>query len=156
VARLGASNQGSVQLTVVPGDSDPTNGDQADVSITGSITDVQTVLGGDYNPNVSGSDLHEFARFRITDRANGFGGVSATTTDLQFAVPLDCQPSGSPTVGSTCATTTSADAVMPGFAEEGRAAIIQQFRIQVYDAGQDGVPQNADDRLLAQQGVFVP
>jgi hypothetical protein len=46
--------------------------------------------------------------------------------------------------------------VMPGFAQEGSEAVIQVFRVLVFDGGQNGVPDDADDTLLAQQGIYVP
>jgi hypothetical protein len=75
---------------VVPGGADATNGDQADVSITSHIDDVVTTTGLDYNPNPSGADLTEVVRLRLTDRDNNYGGTSGTSTDLDFAAPIDC------------------------------------------------------------------
>src|SRR5439155_26699725 len=53
LATVGATSQNSAQMTVVPGDTDPTNGNQANVSLTATLTDIQAVGGGDYNPNSS-------------------------------------------------------------------------------------------------------
>src|SRR5207244_7531756 len=82
-AHYGSSSQGSAALTAIVGDSDPTNGDQADLAISVHLSDVTTVAGGDYDPNPSGADLTEATRLRLTD-LNNSGGASGTTTDLDF------------------------------------------------------------------------
>jgi hypothetical protein len=97
------------------------------------------------------------ARFRMTDSANGVSGTDrATTTDFDFAVPVTCQGTALPTVGSTCSADTSANAVVAGSVSGGSDAIVQVFRIRLDDAGLDGIPGNGDDQLAEQQGVFVP
>ena len=158
VVHVGPQMVGSAAMTVVPGDTDPVNGDQANVTLATSLSDIQTVGGADYNPNASGADITEVVRLRLTDQANGFGGLSATATDVDFAVPIDCTPTGDPAVGSTCAVNTSTDSLMPGFAKEGRQTVAQVFRVRVHDAGLNGVRQNGtgDDKIFAHEGVFVP
>lgn len=157
VARVGVQNQGSGLFSVIPGDGNPSNGDQADVSVTASITDVQTTLGGDYNPNASGADLTLAQRFRITDLSSGSSqNDPATTTDFDYRVPVSCSSTPDPAVGSTCSVNTTADSISPGMIRESRRAVFQIFRVRVEDAGQDGVPGNADDKTFAHQGFFVP
>ena len=158
VAIVGPQMQGSAQLTVIPGDLDPTNGDQADVGIATTMNDIRATGGGDYDPNPSGSDLTEVTRLRMTDQANGYGGVSATTTDVDFSVPVDCTATADPSVGSTCQVNTTADTVMPGFAREQRQTIAQMFRIRIYDSGLNGTRENGlgDDKIFLHQGVFIP
>jgi hypothetical protein len=157
VARVGSQNQGSGHFSVIPGDGNPANGDQADVSVTASITDVQTTLGGDYNPNASGADMTLAQRFRITDLSNGSSqNDPATTTDFDFRVPVSCSSMPDPAVGSTCSVNTSADSISPDTIRESRRAVFQIFRLRVEDAGEDGVPGNADDKIFAHQGIFVP
>jgi hypothetical protein len=144
-------------MTVTPGDSDPTNGDQADVALATSLSDIQTTSGADYNPNGSGADLTQAARIRLSDQANGYGGVSATAGDVEFLVPIDCAPTADPSVGSNCSVNTTADSLMPGFTQEGRKAVVQVFRVRVYDSGLNGVREaGGDDKLFAHEGVFVP
>ena len=96
LAAVGNTSQSSAQMTVVPGDADPTNGNQANVTITASLTDIQSTAGGDYNPNSSGADLTAVTRVRFTDKANGYGGLSATATEYDFRVPVDCSSDGRP------------------------------------------------------------
>ena len=158
VVHIGPQMQGSAALTVTPGDTDPTNGDQADVALVTTLSDIQTIAGGDYDPNPSGADLTQVVRLRLTDQANGYGGTSATASDVDFAVPIDCTPTADPAVGSKCAVNTTADSVMPGFAQEQRQAVAQIFRVRVYDSGLNGTHENGtgDDKLFAHEGVFVP
>jgi hypothetical protein len=157
VARIGPSSQGSARLTIVPGDTDATNGDQEDVSIASHLGDVITPAGADYNPNPSGADLTEVVRLRLTDRRNNYGGASGTTTDLDFAAPIDCISTAGP-AGATCDAATSADALVAGTIEEDRGTVAQVFRVRVYDSGANGVRENGtgDDRIFAHQGIYIP
>jgi hypothetical protein len=157
VARVGSTSQGSAQLTAIPGDSDPTNGNQADLAIAVHLSDVLATAGGDYNPNPSGADLTEVTRLRLSDRANNYGGASGTAGDLDYPVAVDCTTTGGPE-GASCDATTSANAITPGAIEEQRGTIAQVFRIRLYDAGSNGVRENGtgDDRILAHQGIYIP
>ena len=51
---------------------------------------------------------------------------------------------------------TSADAVVPGIAQEGRRAIWDLGKVRVLDGGADGDTQTGPNTLFAVQGVFVP
>lgn len=160
VAKVGSSSQGSAQLTVVPGDSDPTNGDQADVTILASLSDVQTAAGADYAPNPSGADVTLVYRLRDTDLDNCTGCPSGyespgTTTDLDFSVPINCAPTPGPQ-GSTCAVNTTADAVLSNMTHENKQTVAQIFRLRLNDAGANGVRGDGDDKLFAHAGLFVP
>src|SRR6185312_1110826 len=42
VARVGSTSVGTASFMVVPGDTDPTNGDQADLTLSASLSDVKT------------------------------------------------------------------------------------------------------------------
>jgi hypothetical protein len=156
VARVGLASQPSAQFSVTPGDTDPTNGNQANVSITASLTDIQAVVGGDYNPNPSGADLTEVTRLRFTDKANGYGGLPATATEYDFRVPIDCSSTPDPSVGSACSANTTANTLVPGLIQEQRQTVVQAFRVRVDDAGANGIRGDSDDRIFATQGVFVP
>jgi hypothetical protein len=156
VARIGATSQGSTTFTVVPGDSDATNGDQADVTLSASLSDVKTTGGADYAPNPSGPDLTEITRLRLTDKANNYGGASATATEYDFRVPIDCVATSDPSTGSTCSTSTSADSLLPGFITEQRQTVVQAFRVRVDDAGTNGTTGDSDDRIFATQGIYIP
>ena len=156
LAAVGTASQSSAQMTVVAGDSDPTNGNQANVSLAVGMTDIQAVSGGDYLPNPSGSDMTAVTRLRFTDKANGYGGLPATATEYDFRVPIDCASTSDPSVGSSCSASTTANALVPGLVQEQRQTIVQAFRVRVDDAGNNGVPGDSDDRIFATQGVFVP
>jgi hypothetical protein len=156
LAAFGATSWGSAVLTTIAGDNDLTNGNQANFQIGTTIADVQAVAGGDYDPNPSGADLTEVTRLRITDKANGYGGLPATATEYDLRVPINCAPTASPSLGSTCNVGTSANSLFPGFIAEGRQTIVQAFRVRVDDAGNNGTPGDSDDRIFATQGAFVP
>ena len=59
-------------------------------------------------------------------------------------------------MGSTCAVSTSLEAIVPGAVKEGKRAVWQMGQIQVYDGGADGNPATGPNTLFARQGVFVP
>jgi Tol biopolymer transport system component len=149
LAAVGTTSQSSAQMTVVPGDTDATNGNQANISITASLTDIQTVAGGDYNPNASGADLTAVTRLRFTDMANGNAGLPATATEYDFKVPIDCSSTGNPKVGSTCTANTTANSLIPGLIQEQELAVVQAFRVRIDDSGANGVRGDADDRIFA-------
>jgi Tol biopolymer transport system component len=156
LAAVGTTSQSSAQMTVTPGDSDPTNGNQANVSITASLTDIQSTAGGDYNPNASGADLTAVTRLRFTDKANGYGGLPATATEYDFKIPIDCSSTPNPSVGSSCSANTTANALIPGLIQEQRLTIVQAFRVREDDSGANGIRGDSDDRIFATQGIFVP
>jgi Tol biopolymer transport system component len=156
LAAVGSTSQSSAQMTVVPGDTDPTNGNQANVSISASLTDIQSTAGGDYNPNASGPDLTAVTRLRLTDKANGYGGLPATATEYDFKVPIDCSSTPDPSIGSTCSANTTANTLLPGLIQEQRQAVVQAFRVRVDDSGANGIRGDSDDRIFATQGVFIP
>jgi hypothetical protein len=156
LAVVGTSSQGSAQMTVVPGDSDPTNGNQANVSLTAALSDIQATAGGDYNPNASGADLTAVTRLRFTDKANGYGGLPATATEYDFRVPIDCSSTPDPSVGSSCSATTTSNALIPGLIQEQRQTVVQAFRVRIDDSGANGIRGDADDRIFATQGLFLP
>jgi hypothetical protein len=157
VAHVGANGVGSAQLTAIPGNF-ATPGNEADFSILVNATDIRSGsrTGPDYNPNAGGPDLTYNARLRITDSNNGAFPVDpATSTDLDFPVPVDCTTTVG-TDGSTCTANTSANAVSPGTVIEGRDMIIQVFRARLSDAGPNGIQGDSDDKLFETQGFFVP
>jgi TolB protein len=129
-------------------------GDQIDVALTASVTDVRNKVGlTDY-----AGELRTSVVLRITDRFNGAGGVHpATVTDTPFRFIMACQPTADTAIGSTCSTQTSADALMPGLALEGKRAVWELDQIQVYDGGADGDADTAgDNTLFMDQGLFAP
>jgi acyl-homoserine-lactone acylase len=144
---------GSVRYIVHPGTS-ATPEDDADVQMAFSMTDVRKKSDiSDYTGTVQIDQL-----MRITDRANGSAfDEPATTTDIPFPFEAPCQATSDQSIGSTCAVDTTADALIPGSAVEGKRAIWELGAITVYDGGADGqASTSADNTLFARQGVFVP
>ena len=129
-------------------------GEQADVELTASLTDVRNKTSlSDYT-----GELRVLTSLRITDRLNGAGGVHpATATDTPFGFTMTCLPTDSASIGSTCSATTHADAVMPGIVLEDKRAVWQLGKVQVYDGGADGDADTiGDNTLFMEQGLFAP
>jgi hypothetical protein len=148
-----ANSIGSVTLKAVNGDP-ATPADEADVKIAASTTDVRQKAGlGDYAGELQGN-----VRLRITDRASGPNvNEPATVQDFVFKFTVPCQTTTSTTIGSTCAASTSADAMQPGTVREGARTIWQLGDVELFDGGPDGVASTTQgNTLLEQQGVFVP
>jgi dipeptidyl aminopeptidase/acylaminoacyl peptidase len=156
LAAVGGSSQSSAQMSVTPGDTDPTNGNQANVTLSASLTDIQAVAGGDYNPNATGADLTAVTRLRFTDKANGYGGLPATATEYDFRVPIYCSSTSKHSIGSTCTTNTTANSLIPGLIQEQEQIVVQAFRVRIDDSGANGIRGDSDDRIFATQGFFVP
>ena len=118
------------------------------------VTDVRRRSGlGDYT-----GELALRLPLRITDRDNG-GTASTdhgTVQDSTLDVPVSCAATGSTSVGSTCAVSTTVDAVVPGAVKEGERAIWALDKVQVLDGGADGIASTSPNTLFAVQGVFVP
>jgi Tol biopolymer transport system component len=159
---------GSVRLDVQPGNpATPTN--EADVGIRVSTTDIrcsnqtQTTACGSSN-SAAGPDyvgeLQGNLSLRITDRDNTpdpAGSGPGTMIDTTFTFSVPCTATSDQTVGSTCSTTTSANAVVPDVVREGGRAIWQFGHVEVFDGGTDGLASTtADNMLFLDQGVFVP
>jgi hypothetical protein len=133
-------------------------GDDSDVTMRVSITNVMNVS----ELSEYGGELRALVRLRITDRLNpsaafpgGTGSATVTDSELEFNVP--CAPTESELDKSTCAITTSADAIAPGAVPEGMRSIWEVGALRVYDGGDDGDGDTtADNELFATQGIFVP
>jgi hypothetical protein len=166
VAHAGVKATSTADITVIPGDTDPTNGNGADVSLVGSGTDVRSgsATGPDYDPNPSGADITSVAKIRVSDHYNTTTGqpCSSTTScpgtmqDLDFMTPVTCTATADPTIGSTCSVSTTANAVVPNSVLENKNGVIQTFRLRIADAGNNGVPGDTDDRDAFMQGIYIP
>jgi uncharacterized protein len=148
------ASSGRVQLKVV-GESpiDLDNGDQADVQLDMSITDVRKQSDlSDYT-----GELRAVFGLRITDRYNGNPlAYPATVDDTPFGFTVGC----SATVGSeggACNVATSADAVMSDVIREGKRTIWGLSQVQVFDGGADGdADTTGDNTLFEVQGLLTP
>jgi hypothetical protein len=146
-----ASNMlGSVSYQVLPGNS-ATTADEADVRFTVSVTDVRRKSDlADYT-----GQLQVRPGLRITDRYNG-PGETGTVQDLEFPFTVPCAGTTGTTIGSTCSTVTTADAVSPGTVRENRRSVWELGQTRVFDGGPDGVASTQDNTLFAVPGVFAP
>ena len=66
---------------------------------------------------------------------------------MPFPYAVPCTPTAAANVGSTCATVTTAEAVLPGSLTGGKRAVWELARFEVYDG--------ASAPFLT-QGLFVP
>jgi hypothetical protein len=144
-------------------------GDQQDVSVTASVSDVRclAVTGGcGVGGGTYGGKLLISIPLRMTDRFNGPSlTVPATATDTPFNFGAQCS-SGS------CSVSTSADAVLPFLVREQQRAVWAISQVQVYDGGADGnlvsapAPAsggcppacvgNGGETVFLRQGLFAP
>jgi subtilisin family serine protease len=143
---------GSLRMMVIPGDP-ATQADEADVDLSLSISDVRRKSDlADY-----GGELEARTTLRLTDRLSGAAqNESATLTDLAYEFVVPCAVTGATGIGSTCALSTSAEAITPGIAVEGSRAIWQLSQVMVSDGGSDGIGSTDPNGIFAVQGVFVP
>jgi hypothetical protein len=138
-----------------------------DVNIKSVGTDVRCKPGGpaaacgtanaadgpDYSGEVQGN-----ATIRISDHYNGPGlNEAATVTDIPFPVNGTCAATTSTTIGGTCTTNTTANAVVPGSVKDTQRGVVEIGQIQIFDGGTDGsVATTADNTLFEVQGIFIP
>jgi hypothetical protein len=143
---------GSMRLDAVPGNLS-TPADEADVKVSLSMTDVRMKSDlSDY-----GGELGATTTLRMTDKRNGSVPVdSATAEDLPFSFVVPCTPTPATGIGSTCATDTTADALVPGMVSEGARTIWQLGQFQLFDGGPDGLASTSPNTLFAAEGYFVP
>jgi prealbumin domain-containing protein len=148
----GANMNGSLLASVMQGNP-ATPEDEADVDLTFSVTDVRNQSDlSDYTGGVLA-----LVTLRATDRYNGASlDDPATTMDFPFSFTVPCTITASTSVGSTCAVTTTADAITLGAVVESKRTIWQLGEVDVFDGGADGNPSTAPNTLFATQGVFVP
>ncbi len=134
-----------------------------DLLINISTTDVRCqpieTACGSANAVGTGADytgqLRATETLRITDNLNG--GVQGTVQDTSFPVPVSCAATADTSIGSTCAISTSANALVPGSAKaDGTRAIWELGQVQIYDGGAQGVAGASDANLFEDEGVFVP
>jgi hypothetical protein len=143
----------SLRLAAVVGDPG-TSADEADVKLTASATDVRLKAGlGDYT-----GELQANASLRLTDRASGPAvDEPATVQDFIYRFTVPCQATVSTTIGSTCAVTTTADAIQPGTVRETARTIWQLDQARLFDGGSDGVASTTSGNTLFEtEGLFVP
>jgi endoglycosylceramidase len=131
----------------------PNNGDQADVAIAFSLSDVRN--RGDLSDYTG--ELRASVPLRITDRLNGTAlSDPATAADSVLGFTASCSPT-SGSEGGTCSVATSADAISPDLVREGKRGTWALSQVKVYDGGADGDADTpGDNTLFAEQGTFAP
>lgn len=150
----------------------PAPGDQEDVKLTATATDIRCKAGmadatkcGNENGAPAGKVGDDYigqvqgdATIRITDTLNGGPGFTThgTVVDLPFPVTGQCSNTADATIGGTCSTNTSADQVVPNVVKENKQANIEIGQVHVNDGGPDGVVSSANNSLFAVQGIFIP
>jgi len=149
-----ARNEGYLRLDATLGNpATPT--DEADVAIRLFMDDVFTKALADYT-----GELRAHVALRITDRLNTpypGGAGPGTTIEIPLDVVAACTAVPDPQEGSSCATTTTGDALAPGLVQETRRTMWQLGRVEIYDGGADGDANTpAGDTLFATQGIFIP
>jgi TolB protein len=145
-------SRGRVQFDALI-DDPATPADEGNLLINVSITDVRNKSDlSDYT-----GQLQETAVWRITDRYNGPGSDEpGTVVDIPVPYNLPCGATADTTVGSTCAMTSTADAIVPGFFQGHHRSIGQIGQITVYDGGADGTISSADNTVFMVEGIFIP
>ena len=125
--------------------------DDADLRLTASINDVRNKTGlSDYS-----GQLKATTTIRAIDRDNGPAEVGVMQDQLySFTVP--CTTTTATTTGSTCAVSTTADALVPNTIKENLRTIWQLGKIEVFDGGADGVASTEPNTRYLVQGFFVP
>jgi hypothetical protein len=155
----GANSVGSILLKVKATSPE-------DVLITSSITDVRCQAGTAASvcssanaadgPDYSG-ELQGNATIRISDHYNGPNlNEAATVVDIPFPVNGTCVNTTSTTIGGTCTTNTTANAVVPGSVKDTQRAVVEVGQLQINDGGADGLVSTADNTLFEVQGIFIP
>jgi hypothetical protein len=130
-----------------------TAADEADVQLTFALRDVRNKSDlSDYT-----GELRAEQGLRITDKDNGYGGGSATASDLSYGFTVPCAATADTTIGAECSLTTSADTLVPGTIREGKRAVWDLGELRVFDGGSDRLASTgADNTLFEVQGIFVP
>jgi hypothetical protein len=159
---------GLVRFDVIHDDSS-TPADETDVSIRAIATDVLQDVSG--LPDYTG-ELILTTAIRITDRANSSSALQpATVQDAQFSIPINCVDTPDKPAGGRCDVDTTADTLVPGFAREGKRAVVSINSLKLLDAGPDGIIAPAsnplglgcpptcgsgDEHAFMEQGLFAP
>ena len=149
---IAANSTGSVKFKPIVG-IPSTPADEADVSITFSLTDVRRRSDlGDYT-----GELRLVPTLRVTDKLNGAAPTeNGTMLDVPFPVAVACAATANTAIGAACTLNTTADAVLPGVVREQKRTLWEVHAVRVEDGGPDGVAGTADNTLFATQGVFIP
>src|SRR5439155_13420943 len=84
------------------------------------------------------------------------GSPDETTQDIDFPITVGCAATTDPTVGSTCAVSSTADAAVPGSVTAGNRTIWQLGQVQVFDGGSSGTAEASDATVFEVQWLLAP
>jgi hypothetical protein len=108
--------------------------------------------GPDYSGELQGN-----AMIRISDHYNGPSlNEAATVIDIPFPVNGNCANTTSTSIGGTCSSHTTANAVVPGSVKDTQRGVVEMQQVQISDGGQDGLVSTAGNTLFSVQGIFIP
>jgi hypothetical protein len=144
------------RVTVAPLIGNPgTLAEDADVRIAVTMSDIRRRF--DEATDYAG-ELQANLTLRATDRFSGAtADVTATVKDIPLSIDMQCVPTPAAGIGSSCATTTTADSLTPGMVFEGKRTVWEVSQVRVIDGGDDGLMSTqVDNTIFAKQGLFVP
>jgi glucose/arabinose dehydrogenase len=157
VPSAGSRSNSSLLLNVICTNAEappcPASGEQEDVTIVASATDVRRISSSEYT-----GELEARLSLRMTDRYNGptlQDGATVSDATLSFTVP--CTTTPDTTLGGSCQANTSVNTVVPGLVKESQRAIYDLGQAQFFDGGlDDDAATVADNTLFLDQGIFAP
>jgi hypothetical protein len=147
---------GRVLVQALIGDP-ATSADEADVRLRAFDADVRRASDlADYS-----GELQLRVGLRITERDGptpaGGGPAPVTQQDVSLSFTVPCIPTADASVGATCSTATTADALAPGVVIERRRASWELRHVQMLDGGPDGDAETvAGNEVFQVPGVFIP
>jgi hypothetical protein len=149
----------------------PAPGDQQDIKVISTATDVRCKTGTAPCPNTNSSggrdyagELEGDATIRITDAYNGSPNFTthATLFDLPFPLTYVCTATADTTIGGFCRIPeSSVEAMIPDAVKEGKKMVVEIAQVHINDGGADGDiqtegPPARPNSLFAVQGIYVP
>lgn len=176
IAHMGSNAQSDLEITPLPGDTDPANGDQADMIMSAVLTDIRVLspTGSDYNPvGAAGApDLTYAQTVRISDHYNTSpggtcpaNGCPATMSEFVLMAPVECGATADTSTGSVCALSTTFESFIPlnpgdiadtGISEN-KQTVMQVFSARFKDVGTDGdLDTQGDNKVAFMEGYYVP
>jgi hypothetical protein len=147
---------GHVVMQALIGDP-ATPADEADVRLMAFDSDIRRASNLAAYPG----ELQVRLGLRITERDGptpaGGGSAPVTQQDVALSFTVPCIPTSDSSVGATCSTTTTVDALAPGVVVEKRRAVWELRHVQVLDGGPDGDAETgAGNEIFQVSGLFIP
>lgn len=84
-------------------------------------------------------------------------GIASIAAEPTHGRGVPCAATVDTSVGASCSLSSTFNAVVPGSVVEGKRAIWQLGKVEVFDAGADEQAGTTNDNTLFEhQGIFVP